>query len=98
MWYNVITVKDRRKLKREVNRRRELKSTLKLKKGGLTVSKKNRVELEHKVEELEKKIEQLESERAKKDGKLSKIFKTLLNIAAIAKLARFIIDLIEWLN
>ncbi len=62
------------------------------------MSKRNRVELEHKVEELEKKIEQLESERAKKDGKLRKLFKTLLNIAAVAKLARFITDLIEWLN
>lgn len=62
------------------------------------VSKRSRVELEHKVEELEKKIERLESERTKKDGKLRKMFKALLNIAAVAKLARFIIDLIEWLT
>lgn len=62
------------------------------------MSKRNRVELEHKVEELEKKIERLESERAKKDGKLRKAFKTILNIAAVAKLVKTIMDLIEWLT
>lgn len=60
------------------------------------MSKSNRVKLEHRVEELEKRVKQLESERAKKGGKLSKIFKTLLNIAATAKTTKFIIDLVEW--
>lgn len=60
------------------------------------MSKGNRVKLEHRVEELEKRVKQLESERAKKSGKLSKIFKTTLNIAATAKTAKFIIDLLDW--
>lgn len=60
------------------------------------MSKSNRVKLEHRVEELEKRVKQLESDRAKKGGKLSKIFKTLLNIAATAKTAKFIMDLLEW--
>lgn len=60
------------------------------------MSKGNRVKLEHRVEELEKRVKQLESERAKKSGKLSQIFKTLLNIAATAKTAKFIIDLLDW--
>lgn len=55
------------------------------------MSKRNRVELEHKVEELE-------SERTKKDGKLRKMFKALLNIAAAAKLVKTVMDLIEWLT
>lgn len=60
------------------------------------MSKGNRVKLEHKVEELEKRVEQLESERAKKSGKLSKAFKTTLNIAATAKTAKAIFDLLKW--
>lgn len=60
------------------------------------MSKGNRVKLEHRVEELEKRVEQLESERAKKSGKLSRIFKTTLNIAATAKTVKFIMDLLEW--
>lgn len=62
------------------------------------MSKKNRVKLEHKVEELEKRLEKLECDRAKKSGKLRKMFKAILNLAAAAKLAKFIMDLIEWLT
>ena len=62
------------------------------------MSKGNRVKLEHKVEELEKRVEQLESERTKKGGKLSKAFKTILNITAAAKTVKFIIDLLEWFS
>lgn len=60
------------------------------------MSKGNRVKLENRVEELEKRVEQLESERAKKSGKLSQTFKAILNIAAVAKTAKFIIDLLDW--
>ena len=60
------------------------------------MSKGNRVKLEHRVEELEKRVKQLENERAKKGGKLSKAFKTILNIAATAKTVKFIMDLLEW--
>ena len=60
------------------------------------MSKGNRVKLEHRVEQLEKRVEQLESERAKKSGKLSKTFKTILNITAVAKTAKFIIDVLNW--
>ncbi len=62
------------------------------------MSKGNRVKFERRVEELEKRVEQLECKRAKKGGKLSKIFKTTLNIAATAKTAKFIIDLLEWFS
>ena len=58
------------------------------------MSKGNRVKLEHRVE----KLKQLESERTKKSGKLSGIFKTTLNIAATAKTAKFILDLLKWLE
>lgn len=59
------------------------------------MSKGNRVELEHKVEELEKKIERLESERTKKGGKLKTVCKTLSAIAAVAKVAKMIIDALD---
>lgn len=62
------------------------------------MSKGNRVKLEHRVEKLEKRVKQLESERTKKSGKLSGIFKTTLNIAATAKTAKFILDLLKWLE
>lgn len=65
-----------------------------IKKGGLNLGKKDRVELAHKVEELEKRVQKLEEEQ-RKSGKLSTREK-VLNITALSNLTKSIIDWIKF--